>query len=82
MNKKAAIREYEEFYSDECTTLLSRYLRAEMNRRHGDIRTAKAEWSKYLTMRGESIEYLRSIGEWKHSSPTVVKRTMIADLED
>ena len=79
MNKQAAIREYDEFYNDECTTLMSQYLRKEMNKRGADIRTAKAEWAKYLSMRSESIEYLRSIGEWKHSSPTDATRVMPDD---
>lgn len=69
MNNQAAIREYQEFYSDECASLLSRHLRRAMNQRGGDIWGSKAQWTKYLTMRSESVAYLKANGLWQHTGP-------------
>lgn len=79
MNKQAAIKEYQEFYSDECASLLSRHLRRAMNQRGGDIWGSKAQWTKYLTMRAESIAYLKANGLWLNTGPTDGKRILPDD---
>jgi hypothetical protein len=70
MNHQAALREYEEFYSDVNISILSRHLRREMNQRGANIWELKHQWTKYLALRSESIEYLKSIGEWRSTEPT------------
>lgn len=69
MSHRAALREYQEFYSDDCINILSKHLRREMNKRGADVWDLKQQWSKYLALRSESIEYLKSIGEWQSSEP-------------
>ncbi len=81
MSRQAALREYQEFYSDDCINILSKHLRREMNRRGIDVGDLKGQWSKYLVLRSESIEYLKSIGEWNYADPkTEAKRTI--DIDD
>ncbi len=70
MSHGAALREYQEFYSDDCINILSKHLRWEMNRRGADVWDLKQQWSKYLALRSESIEYLKSIGEWRSTTST------------
>ena len=82
MSHPAAIREYQEFYSDDCINILSKHLRREMNKRGADIWDLKGQWSKYLALRSESIEYLKSINEWHSNEPTAerVRQTEILDM--
>jgi hypothetical protein len=80
MNHQAALREYEEFYSDENISILSRHLRREMNQRGADTWELKNQWTKYLSLRSESIEYLMSIGQWTYTDPVAeAKRTVEVD---
>lgn len=80
MNHQAALREYEEFYSDVNISILSRHLRREMNQRGADIWELKHQWTKYLALRSESIEYLMSIGQWNYTDPVAeTKRTVEVD---
>jgi len=81
MNSQASIREYEEFYSDECINILSSHLRREMNRRGADIWDLKGQWNKYLALRSESIEYLKSIGEWRPTTSTGERQRPMAILD-
>lgn len=77
MNHQAAVCEYEEFYSDPNISILSRHLRHEMNKCGADTWELRRQWTKYLGLRSESIEYLMSIGEWKYTDPVVeTKRTI------
>ena len=79
MSHLAALREYQEFYSDDCINILSKHLRREMNRRGADVWDLKQQWSKYLALRSESIEYLKSINEWQSTEPTERVRLMRVD---
>ena len=80
MNHQAAIREYEEFYSDVNISILSRHLRREMNQRGANIWELKHQWTKYLALRSESIEYLMSIGQWNYTDPKAeARRTVEVD---
>lgn len=70
MSHQTALREYQEFYSDDCINILSKHLRREMNKRGADIWDLKQQWNKYLELRSESIEYLKSINGWQSNEPT------------
>ncbi len=80
MSNGASLREYQEFYSDDCINILSKHLRREMNKRGADILDLKGQWSKYLALRSESIEYLKSINEWQPNEPT--ERVMPMRVDD
>ncbi len=79
MKKQTAMGEYEEFYNDECITILSRHLRREMNSRHGDVGRARAQWREYMQLRSESIDYLKSTGQWVYQVPTDRARSLVDD---
>jgi len=80
-NNSGAVREYEEFYSDECISILSKHLRREMNQRGANIWGLRQQWREYMSLRQESVEYLKSVNEWLHTEPTK-ERARTIDVDD